>query len=123
MQYGAARADRDGLLPGFAPNIRQIHSFRRERHGGRENPDVLKQPRQFRLRLSGPAHEVERFGVVLEPPAQAFQAGVRALQGIAAFMSDHHDEFADGRQALAPERLKLRLFEVGDVVADGQDRV
>ena len=59
------------------------------------------------------AHPVELAGLLLEPPRQAFQAGPRSLQGIAALVGEAGDDLTDAGQSFRLQGLLLGLLSCG----------
>ena len=101
---------------------RQVAGAALQPDRGRVAADVLVEVVEVVLGLLEPGDEVERLGAVLDLQGEHLQAGLAALQGVAALVGQPGDHLADGGQPLGLQRPLLGLLQVGDVLADDQDR-
>ena len=74
------------------------------------------------LGLLEPADQVERLGPVADGQGEHLEAGLAALQGVAALVGQPGDHLADGGQPLGLQGPLLGLLEERDVLADLEDR-
>ena len=102
--------------------VAQIAGTLVELDRGRVAADVLVEVMEVVLGLLEPVDQVERLGPVADGQGEHLQAGLAALQGVAALVRQPGDHLADGGQPLGLQCPLLRLLEERDVLADLEDR-
>ena len=128
----SSRLVEDGLLRPCGParggprlparSCRRSQAALLELDRGRVAADVLVEVVQVVLRLldAGRSGRAPRGGRGRQ--GEHLQAGLAALQGVAALVGQPGDHLADGGQPLGLQRPLLRLLEERDVLADAEDR-
>ena len=114
---GAAQVDavdrlaQDGLLvlagrlevgPGLAPDRAQVARGLLELDRGRVAADVLVEVMEVVLGLLEPVDQVERLGPVADGQGEHLEAGLAALQGVAALVGQPGDHLRRWRPAARP---------------------
>lgn len=79
-----------------------------ELHGGCIVPDLFVQPVKLVLSFLQATDEFHGPGLIGDLQLEPFQTALAALQGLAAFVSETGDHFADGGQPLRLQRPLLR---------------
>ena len=92
--------------------IAQVAGGLLELDRGRVAADILVEVMEVVLRLLKPGDQVEGFGPVPDGQGEHLQAGLAALQGVAALVRQAGDHLADGGQSLGLKRPLLGLLEI-----------
>ena len=115
-------AGRFQVAPGLAPDRAQVARGLVELDRGGVAADVLVEGMEVVLGLLDAADQVERLGPVADGQGEHLQAGLAALQRVAALVRQPGDHLADGGQPLGLQGPLLGLLEERDVLADLEDR-
>ena len=104
-------AGRLEVRPGLAPDLAQVAGAPVELDRGGVAADVLVEVVEVVLGLLEPVDQVERLGPVADGQGEHLQAGLAALQGVAALVGQPGDHLADGGQPLGLQGPLLGLLE------------
>ncbi len=109
------------MVPGFAPDVGQRGRLACELDGCGVTSDVFEEV--VKVVLSGlyAIDQIEGFGPVGDLEREHFEAGLAALECVAAFVSETGDHLADGSEAFGVKRAFLGVLESRDVLADDHE--
>ena len=96
----AGRPGRFQVPPGLAHDMVQTDEFAVQHDRRRVVADLFVEMVQAVLGGLHAVQEVERLGAILDFQGQHLQAGLDALHGVAVFVGQSRDHFANGRQPL-----------------------